>query len=380
MLTEEDLIAAQDEELQELEWGTIPAADKFEREEAAAEELDAVHKLEEGLFWAARAGNVEVATAVIQLGASAIAHRGEWVYGPPLTPMYIAAQAGHTEIVRLLIRTVRTAAARWRKPALVANYLNQAGPQGETALMVAVKQTHINVVELLLQNRASVNMKDGGGDTALHFAAKTWDVSGSMALLLAHGADIEATNNAGRTALSSCLLEPVTGAGFHQPATNRAKWLVKKGASLAGLLHNIAAPIFIFGNLTSAIMAEQAKYIVPLLEHHRPDVRANSMRVLEMVTAADISERAATILRMLVRLDRTYTGVLEPLRAHLFPADVARRAFVTRKKFVEAIAARRTDAVPMVRDMAMRWIHREIPLDGVSANVLVVAIQAQTHM
>ena len=82
MLTEEDLIAAQDEELQELEWGTIPAADKFEREEAAAEELDAVHKLEEGLFWAARAGNVEVATAVIQLGASAIAHRGEWVYGP----------------------------------------------------------------------------------------------------------------------------------------------------------------------------------------------------------------------------------------------------------------------------------------------------------
>ena len=54
MLTEEDLIAAQDEELQELEWGTIPAADKFELEEAAAEDLDAVKQLEEGLFSAAR--------------------------------------------------------------------------------------------------------------------------------------------------------------------------------------------------------------------------------------------------------------------------------------------------------------------------------------
>lgn len=398
MLTEDELVAAQHEELRALQWESIPA-------NRAATELATARKLEEGLLWAAEAGNVEVATTLIKAGASVSARSGL-----NCTPLYMASQTGHTEIARLLIRTVRTAAAPWGADpeALVATFLNQACLQGETALMVAAEQTHTNCVALLLQNRASVNVKGDRGDTALHFAAKTCvgfdgqDVYDSMALLLAHGADIEATNNAGLTALGSCILDHLP----EQPAINRAKWLIKKGASLAALLvqtpqiypppqHGFGLPWaqhgfdepplpptvhFILANLTSTIVTEQAKYIVPLLEHHRHDVRMNSIRVLQMVTAADLSERATTIVQMLVRLNRTYTGVLQPLRAHLFPADVACRAFVTRKKFVEAIAECRTDVSPAVQGMAMNWIQREIPLAQVPANVLVFAVEAQTHM
>ena len=391
MLTEDELVAAQHEELRALQWESIPA-------NRAAAELATERKLEEGLLWAAEAGNVEVATTLIKAGASVSAR-----CRLNCTPVYIASQTGHTEIARLLIRTVRTAAAPWGADpvALVATFLNQACLQGETALMVAAEQGHTNCVALLLQNRASVNVKGDRGDTALHFAAKTClgfdgqDVYDSMALLLAHGADIEATNSAGLTALGSCILDHLP----EQTAINRAKWLIKKGASLAALLvpsvgaawlpwaqHGFREPPrpptvnFILANLTSTSMAEQAKYIVPLLEHHRPDVRMNSMRVLQMVTAADLSERATTIVRMLVRLNRAYTGVIEPLRAHLFPADVSRRAFVTCKTFVEAIAARRTDTVPEIRDMAMNWIKREIPLAHAPANVLVAAVHKQTQM
>ena len=101
MLTEDELVAAQHEELRALQWESIPA-------NRAAAELATERKLEEGLLWAAKAGNVEVATTLIKAGASVSAR-----CRLNCTPVYIASQFGHTEMARLLIRTVRTAAAPW---------------------------------------------------------------------------------------------------------------------------------------------------------------------------------------------------------------------------------------------------------------------------
>lgn len=43
--------------------------------------------------------------------------------------------------------------------------------QGRTALQIASYQGHLDVVKILLQAHASVNLRDEEGDTALHYAA-----------------------------------------------------------------------------------------------------------------------------------------------------------------------------------------------------------------
>ncbi|XP_025906749.1 E3 ubiquitin-protein ligase MIB2 isoform X1 [Nothoprocta perdicaria] len=72
--------------------------------------------------------------------------------------------------------------------------------QGRTALQVASYQGHLDVVKLLLQAHAAVNLRDEEGDAALHYTA-----FGNQAevarLLVSKGASTDLLNNAKRTAL-----------------------------------------------------------------------------------------------------------------------------------------------------------------------------------
>lgn len=65
------------------------------------------------------------------------------------TPIYIAAQGGHSGIVELLIRRE-------------AN-VNIARNNGETTLYSAARYGHTKVVELLIQHQATINIANNNG-------------------------------------------------------------------------------------------------------------------------------------------------------------------------------------------------------------------------
>ncbi|CAH2319958.1 E3 ubiquitin- ligase MIB2 isoform X2 [Pelobates cultripes] len=72
--------------------------------------------------------------------------------------------------------------------------------QGKTALQVASHLGYIEVVKILLQANANIDLKDDEGDTALHYAAYG-NQAAVIRVLLAKGADTELLNNAKFTAL-----------------------------------------------------------------------------------------------------------------------------------------------------------------------------------
>ena len=72
-------------------------------------------------------------------------------------PLAIAAQKGYSKIVDALLD-------------LGANINGQSLKHGQTALMQAVAQGHTDIVKLLLENGADIDIKTHKGHTALNFA------------------------------------------------------------------------------------------------------------------------------------------------------------------------------------------------------------------
>ncbi|GMU52170.1 MAG: hypothetical protein AMXMBFR33_13160 [Candidatus Xenobia bacterium] len=99
--------------------------------------------------------------------------------------------------------------------------------EGETALMEAAEEGHLEVVRWLLEQGARPNLHDDEGETALIEAAEEGrrDV---VALLLDWGAFINAHNHRGRTA----LMEAVT-----EGHTEVVALLLQRGAAV-GLVDN----------------------------------------------------------------------------------------------------------------------------------------------
>ncbi|HKV42790.1 MAG TPA: TonB family protein [Blastocatellia bacterium] len=188
---------------------------------------------ESAMLAAARRGNVEMLSALLDAGA------GRDV--PMVNQSLLAvAQSGNVEALKLLLRsgadikaldsegnTVLMLAAASGVPAIVKEALshgldvnavqNPAGAKerqatfARTALMVAVSQCacgdpdpegvdRAEVVRLLLAAGADVNARDLFRDTALMLCTPRIDIAG---ILIKAGADINAANLAGATALSN---------------------------------------------------------------------------------------------------------------------------------------------------------------------------------
>ncbi len=131
------------------------------------------------LHWAALKGQLEIASYLLEKGADADARNnaGE-------TPLQVAERAKRTELVARL----RTAA----KPSNT----------GVSALIDAVRAGNLDRVrELIGSNPALVRAADNQfGATALHWAALRSEIQ-IVRFLLAQGADRQARNNDGETAL-----------------------------------------------------------------------------------------------------------------------------------------------------------------------------------
>jgi len=94
-----------------------------------------------------------------------------------VSPLCCAAQNGHVEIVKLLLRAKAE--------------VDQAGIRGDTPLIVAAFQAQLACVELLLAGGANVHHKNYNGHTALDWATH-YKHTAVEAVLRAHIAKQEA--------------------------------------------------------------------------------------------------------------------------------------------------------------------------------------------
>ena len=103
-----------------------------------------------------------------------------------VTPIHLAARAGHGAIVNALLRT--------------GIDINSGDKHKCTALMHAVLENQSDVVQTLLRAGAEVNAKDDNSYTALHYAS-IQDFHSIIQILLDDGADVTLTNTRGETAI-----------------------------------------------------------------------------------------------------------------------------------------------------------------------------------
>jgi hypothetical protein len=130
-------------------------------------------------------GKLEAVKTLLEAGADP---DGE---GSQVRPLHAAANSGRLDIIRLLAERGAT--------------VDAAGPGGETALHLASRQGHIQVVEHLLQLGANIHATAGEDRlTPLHTAA----IGGHTevaAMLIAQGAAVDAKSSKGATPLVYAL-------------------------------------------------------------------------------------------------------------------------------------------------------------------------------
>ena len=81
----------------------------------------------------------------------------------------------------------------------------KASQHGQTALMLAVSHERLDMVELLVEASADLNIRDEGGSTALMWAAEHGHIDLVKYLLQHPDINISATDNDGLTAPSVAM-------------------------------------------------------------------------------------------------------------------------------------------------------------------------------
>ena len=180
------------------------------------------------------ASNSEASTAPLGISDS---HShigiGELVFGKgsstgqddKTTPLHTAATHGNTCLAELLLDS--TPQLKGRTGGVMQLLINSASIDARdkaknTPLHLAAQYGHIDMVDLLLSKGASIEAKCPYGKTPLHYAAQG-DHTETIKLLLKRGASIEAKLGSGRT--------PLHWAAYHG-RTKAVRLLLEKGAPI----------------------------------------------------------------------------------------------------------------------------------------------------
>ena len=126
---------------------------------------------------------------------------------PEAVPLYYAARLGFRDLAEHLA-------------AEYPGQVNARGGREVTPMHVAARAGHANILALLLEHGADMDGRDIDGDTALHRASWNGKVKAGQCLL-DHGADINAQNNDGWT--------PLYHAAYYGQA-KFARMLLERGA------------------------------------------------------------------------------------------------------------------------------------------------------
>jgi len=144
------------------------------------------------LIAAALEGNVAIVKDALAAGVHVDARR--CVDGRDIghTALMVASKRGHLDVLQCLITAGADVNACYKDALYMAS--------SDTALMLASSRGHVQIVETLLAAGADVNARNNSGTTALMDASSRGHVQ-IVETLLAAGADVNARNNSGTTAL-----------------------------------------------------------------------------------------------------------------------------------------------------------------------------------
>lgn len=178
-------------------------------------------RLDERLFESIRQGNLSLADSCLRAGARLEARGMEGA-----TPLIAAANAGRTDIARLLLERGADVQAR------------REGYYGSTALMEVAVDNDTAMARLLLEYGADVNRRDTFGDPAINWAAyyghvsftrflleqgAGWDVSGR------HGTALDIASRQWNLPLLAFFIEQGAGQPLDEEAGRRLLRAVQEG-------------------------------------------------------------------------------------------------------------------------------------------------------
>jgi ankyrin repeat protein len=165
------------------------------------------------LYYAAMLGFRDLAEHLIAKHPEHINARG----GYSVTPMHVAARAGHANVLSLLLEhgagmevldregVTPLYRASWYGKLEAGEFLldcgadiNARGNSGATPLSGALCEGHFDFARMLIKRGASINTHGTSGYTPLHWAVWKESIQ-TVRFLLEHGADVNARNNRDQT-------------------------------------------------------------------------------------------------------------------------------------------------------------------------------------
>ena len=182
-------------------------------------------------------GNVEIMEMLINARADIDLKTNRRDTG--VSALYIATKEGHAEIVRTLIRNM-----------VKVNTLN--GSNKETALHCAAFYNNIEIINTFISERASLNIRDANGNTALHVAVMKGNID-AMSTLLEKRAKVTITNKYGDTPLHIAV-----NGGVFDAIEVLVKYMGKEGTDIVNNSGKTALQI--------AVHAENSDMVKALLD------------------------------------------------------------------------------------------------------------------
>jgi ankyrin repeat protein len=182
------------------------------------------------LHWAVYRDNVDAVRLLIEAGATPTVKNREGA-----SPMYLAATNGNAEIIEILLDAGEDAnaivTAEGESALMLASLtgndravrillergadVNHVQERGQTALMWAASEGHADVLEILIEHRATLGLRSiestlderrpPGALSALHFAARHGDLD-SVRVLAEAGADLNPAMAEGTTPIIMAIV------------------------------------------------------------------------------------------------------------------------------------------------------------------------------